>query len=122
MQGTSKDTPYGTDGCCAELPYFEQIAKEYAESVSVVAIHTHLVIDTAPAYIGSNYHDASVIFAKDYPIDDQGLVGGYYSALGGRGTYPYTVVLDENGIIVKIFVSSVTYDDLKQIVDQTLSK
>ena len=108
--------------CCAELPYFEQIAKEYAESVSVVAIHTHLVIDTAPAYIGSNYHDASVIFAKDYPIDDQGLVGGYYSALGGRGTYPYTVVLDENGIIVKIFVSSVTYDDLKQIVDQTLSK
>lgn len=48
------------------------------------------------------------------------LCYGYYSALGGRGTYPYTVILDENGVIVKIFVASVTYEDLKQIVDATL--
>lgn len=106
--------------CCAELPYFDRIASEYADTVSVVAIHTHLVNETAPAYIGSNYPDSKLVFAKDYPIDDQGLVGGYYSALGGRGTYPYTVILDENGVIVKIFVASVTYEDLKQIVDATL--
>ena len=107
--------------CVAELPYFEQVAQEYSETVQVVAVHTHLVNDTAPAYIGSKYPDAKVIFAKDYPIDEQGLVGGYYSALGGRGTFPYTVVLDENGIITKIFVSSLTYEELKTAVETALN-
>jgi hypothetical protein len=41
--------------------------------------------------------------------------------LGGRGTYPYTLVLDENGIIVEVFFSSVTYEDLKTVVDATLA-
>ncbi len=106
--------------CVAELPYFEQVAQEYSDKVQVVAVHTHLVYETAPAYIGNKYPDSKIIFAKDYPIDEQGLVGGYYSALGGRGTFPYTVVLDENGIITKIFVSSLTYDELKAAVENTL--
>ena len=107
--------------CVAELPYFEQIAQEYKDTVQVVAVHTHLVNETAPAYIGNKYPDATMIFAKDYPIDEQGLVGGYYSTLGGRGTYPYTVVLDENGIITKIFVSSLTYEELKVAVEDALN-
>ena len=52
----------------------------------------------------------------------EGFSGEYYTALGGRGTYPYTVILDENGVIQKIFVSSVTYDDLKGVVDSILAK
>ena len=102
--------------CVNELPYFDQIATEYGDAVSVIAIHTSLVQETAPGYIGKYYAGSSMTFAVDYPVDDTGLIGGYYSSLGGRGTYPYTVVLDENGIIVSIFVSSLTYEDLKEVV------
>ena len=107
--------------CVNELPYFDRIASEYEDSVTVIAIHTHMVIDTAPAYIGSHYPDSRIIFAKDYPVDDTGLNGGYYSSLGGRGMFPYTVILDENGIIVASFLSSVEYEELKEVVEAQLS-
>ena len=50
----------------------------------------------------------------------EGFNGDYYAALGGRGTYPYTVVLDENGIIAKIFFESLEYADLEEIVESLL--
>lgn len=101
--------------CKAELPYFDQIATEYADTVQVIAVHTNMVFETAPAYIGENYPNSAIIFAKDYP--GEGNTEGYYSTLGGRGTYPYTVILDEEGVIVSIFVSSLHYDDLKNAID-----
>lgn len=103
--------------CVNELPYFDQIAAEYGEEVTVVAIHSSLGSETAPDYIGKYYADSRILFARDYPLDEAGLNGGYYTSLGGRGTYPYTVVLDENGIITTIFLSSVTYEDLKAAVE-----
>ena len=108
--------------CVNELPYFDQIAADYADSVTVIAVHTHMVVDTAPDYITSHYPDSKLVFAKDYPIDEIGLVGGYYSALGGRGTFPYTVVLDENGIIRNIFVAALEYEDLQQAVESCLAE
>lgn len=104
--------------CVNELPYFEQIADEYAETVQVIAVHTDMVYQTAPEFIGKYYADSSIIFAKDYLM---GNAEGYYSTLGGRGTYPYTVILDEDGIIVSIFVSSLTYEDLKTVVEDQLN-
>lgn len=107
--------------CCAELPFFQQVAEEYGDSVSVFAVHSYLLAEeTAAAYIASNYPDSSLNFLADYAIDQTGT-SGYYTTLGGRGTYPYTVVLDEDGTISKIFVSSVTYDMLKAAVDEALN-
>lgn len=103
--------------CVNELPYFDRIASEYADSVTVVAVHTNMVSDTAPDFIGEYYPDSKIIFARDYAT---GATEGYYSSLGGRGTYPYTVILDENGIIAAIFVSSLTYEDLKTVVEELL--
>lgn len=107
--------------CVNELPYFDQIASEYADEVTVVAIHSSMGNNLAPEYVGKYYSDSNIVFATDYALDDTGLVGGFYSALGGRGTYPYTVVLDENGIIVEIFVSSLEYEDLKTVVEGQLN-
>jgi len=104
--------------CVNELPYFEQIAEEYSDTVTVVAIHSALSSETAPAYIEEHYPDSPIRFSWD---EGEGFTGKYYSALGGRGAYPYTIILDENGIIVKIFVSSVTYEDLKTVVDTALN-
>ncbi len=101
--------------CVAELPYFDRIATEYPDDVTVIAIHSALQSQTAPEYIGKYYPDSQMIFSWD-----TGATGDYYAMLGGRGTYPYTLVLDENGIIVKVFYASVTYEDLKTVVDSTL--
>ena len=105
--------------CVAELPYFAQIAQEYSENVTVVAIHSAVSRETAPEYIGKYYADTPMLFSWD---NGEGFTGEFYTLLGGRGTYPYTVILDESGKIVKIFVSSLTYDDLKTVVDETLAK
>ncbi len=85
--------------CVAELPYFDEIANQYTDKVTVIAIHSNQGIDTAPAYIQSNYPDSNIIFAKDNeganPIN-----GAFYTALGFNMTYPATVVVDENGVIL----------------------
>jgi thiol-disulfide isomerase/thioredoxin/ferredoxin len=107
--------------CCAELPFFEQVADEYGDRISVFAVHSYLLAEeTAAAYIAGNYADSALNFLADYALDQTGH-RGYYTTLGGRGTYPYTVVLDENGLISKIFVSSVTYDMLKTAVEEALN-
>jgi len=107
--------------CVNELPYFHQLAENYPEEVTVVAVHTHSIYETAPEFIRTYYPDTNMIFAKDYPVDDIGLVGGYYTTLGGRGTFPYTLILDENGVVLASFVSALNYEDLEQVVKSQLS-
>ena len=101
--------------CVNELPYFDQIATNYKDDVSVIAVHTNMIIDTAPEYISSHYPESNIIFASD--IEEE----GYYSLLGGRGTYPYTVVIDENGVIIQIFFEALEYEDLDEIVKTQLN-
>ena len=103
--------------CVAELPFFEQIADEYSEKVTVIAIHSAISKETAPEYISNHYPDSSLLFSWDM---GEGFNGDYYTALGGRGTYPYTVILDENGVIAKVFLESLKYEDLKEVVESLL--
>ena len=108
--------------CVNELPYFDRIAAEYSDEVIVIAVHTDLLSANAPAYIAEHYPNSQIIFAKDYAIDsDNPYAGGYYSSLGGRDMYPYTVILDQNGIIDSLFISSVEYEELKEAVDSLLN-
>ena len=104
--------------CVAELPYFDQIASEYPDAVTVIAIHSAASRETAPAYIAGHYPDTKMLFSWD---GGEGFNGEYYTALGGRGTYPYTLILDEQGIIQKVFFSSVTYEDLKQTIESIIN-
>ena len=101
--------------CVKELPYFDQIATNYGDEVVVIAIHTSTVVETAPAYIAEHYPNSNIIFGKD---DGEGFYGTFYTALGGRDTYPYTVVLDEHGVIQKIFVNALHYEDLEAVVEE----
>ncbi len=103
-------------GCVKELPYFDQIATEYKDSVTVIAVHTHMMENTAPAYIKEHYPMSDIIFAKDNEGE------GYYAALGGRGAYPITIIIDNEGIIHYSVLTALTYEDLKEMVDNTLTK
>ena len=102
--------------CVNELPYFDRIATEYKDSVTVVAVHG-MATATAPAYIAKYYPTSNIVFANDYIPEGSTVENGYYTTLGGRGTYPYTIVLDERGVITDVFFSSVTYEDLKAAVE-----
>ena len=105
--------------CVNELPYFDQIASDYADNVTVIAVHTNMISETAPAFIQGYYADSNMVFARDYTIEGS-TTEQYYTALGGRGTYPYTVILDESGIVVSVFVSALEYEDLQEVVLQQL--
>ncbi|MBQ7088390.1 MAG: 4Fe-4S binding protein [Clostridia bacterium] len=100
--------------CVKELPYFDRIAKEYGDRLAVVAIHC-MESPASPAadYVAENFPDYAVQFAYDYGA----MQNDYYTLLGGRGAYPYTLILNEQGVIEKVIFSSVTYDDLKSAID-----
>ena len=106
--------------CVNELPYFDQIASDYAEDVTVIAVHTNMISETAPPFIQTYYADSNLIFAKDFTADGS-TAEQYYTALGGRGTYPYTVVLDETGTVIELFVSALEYEDLQRVVESQLN-
>ena len=93
--------------CVGELPHFEQVAKEYADEVSIIAVHCDAVTE-AQKFIGEGYVDSAILFAMD-KAHDPFL---YYSTLGGSGSIPYTVVLDADGIIRRTFVGAISYDTL----------
>lgn len=103
--------------CVNELPYFNQIATDYEETVAVIAVHTNMIHETAPKFIGKYYADSKITFAKDY---SENGIEGYYTALGGRDTYPYTLVLDEQGVILAVFFEALEYEDLQQVIENHL--
>ena len=106
--------------CIQELPYFHRLAQDYQDRVAVVAVLTPALYEPAPEFIAANYPDTGMLFAKDSPADEAGIVGSVYTALGGRGTYPYTVILDSSGKVLQIFHTALEYDDLKQAVEAHL--
>ena len=99
--------------CVNELPYFDQIARDYEGKVTVIAIHTDMVHTTAPAFIAEKYPDSPMCFAKDYVENN---IEGYFTALGGQDAYPYTVILDENGVILEKFPYPLHYEDLQNAI------
>lgn len=103
--------------CINELPYYEQIADRYGDDVAVVAIHTAISGDTAPDYIAENYPNSRIIFALDAEEDSS---YDYYTWLGGTSSYPYTVILDENGVILYVSPSTVSFEELSAIVETNI--
>ncbi len=102
--------------CLVELPYFHQIADEYKDSVTVYAVHTTSDFNTASEYVKENFSSSDIVFLKDSINADSNL-DSYYESLGGVGYYPYTVILDENGIISYIHTGAMTYEQLKNVID-----
>lgn len=101
--------------CVQELPHFDDIASEYSDSVAVVAVHSALDVETGGDYIDETFPNTKMIIAKDSGGDD------YYKTLGGTISYPMTVIIDEDGIILFTKAGSVTYSDLKSVIDSALS-
>lgn len=95
--------------CCAELPHFDEIYRNYGDDVAVVAIHSDLVTDDVEEYL-ANY-DYQLPFALDE-------TGSVIQSFGGSTMLPQTVVIDADGVIVYNSVGSVTYEVLEDLISQ----
>ncbi|MBQ9117114.1 MAG: 4Fe-4S binding protein [Clostridia bacterium] len=102
--------------CIQELPHFDRIASEYKDSVTVLAIHSDYTDKDIPYdWIAEYYPETDMNFGHD--VGDS-----YYSKLGGRDSYPMTLIADENGIVILRETGSITYEELKAAVDSALAK
>ncbi len=101
------------ESCKEELPEFDAVATQYKDSVVFVAVHTEDKFATEAAqYVNDNYKDSVMVFAKD--IRENGKdADTYYTLLGGNyNAYPYTVIIDANGVI--------TYKSFKTLSESAL--
>lgn len=110
--------------CVAELPHFDAIATEYQDSVTVLAVHSNRLSNTATAYINENYPNSNIIFGKDFPNESGKIVDPevYYTLLGGtNNSYPMTVIIDQNGIIAAHYIGSITHEELVSDIEKLLN-
>ena len=93
--------------CCNELPYFDEVYRQYGDDVVVVAVHSNLVTDNVEGYL--NKFDYVMPFALDE-------TGGIITSYGGSTMLPHTVIIDERGVITYNAVGSLTYEELCTLI------
>ena len=111
---------YTTCGpCLGELPYFYEVAADYADTVSVIAIHIEQPGVDVTGFITNDsghpeWNDGKMTIGWD--------TGNYYLNLFNLQAFPTTVVIDANGVITDYFVGGLTHDELITAVEKALSK
>ena len=79
--------------CISELPEFNEVATEYKDNVVIIAADIDGGYYGSKSYVEQNFPGTDIIFAYDTDKNDA------YFAAGGDGYVPYTVIIDENGVI-----------------------
>lgn len=97
--------------CKNELPHFDTLATEYADSVVFLAVHTEYGEANGRTYVQTNYPNSKIHFAYD-------AGDAYYNLVARDTAWPVTVVLDQNGIIRERVVGALTYNELKAVLDE----
>ncbi|MBQ3507999.1 MAG: 4Fe-4S binding protein [Clostridia bacterium] len=105
--------------CIAELPHFDDVASNYMGRVTVVAVHSNYKGETAADWIAENYPETSMLFAQD---ESDGGNGAYYTALGGEGDFPMTIIVNKEGVITFTCRGSITHEELVAAVEDALAQ
>ncbi len=106
--------------CKQELPDFDQVASDYEGEVVVLTVHTVSYADEAPEYIATNFPDSKMLFAYDLPLTS--TIDMYFTLLGGTSSYPRTLILDEDGVIVFTADGKVEHNQLVDVIESTKNK
>ena len=96
--------------CCLELPYFDEVYREYGEEIAVIALHSDLVTDDVDAYLSA--YDYQLPFGLDAD-------GSIIASFGGSTMLPQTVIIDKNGVITYNAVGSMTYEKLVGLIEES---
>ena len=99
-----------------DMSYFDAVANKYGDQIAVVAVHG-IMPQTAPAFIAKNYANSPIVF-----VADTGANENEYSNQMGGGAYPYTVVINEKGIITHMFRQSITQEQLETAVLEAMGR
>ena len=106
--------------CKQELPDFDEVANEYDGEVVVLTVHSVNDKDGTPSYIEKNFPDSKMLFAYDTPLTE--YVDVYFNLLGGKSSYPRTLILDENGVIVLARDGKVSHQQLVETIEEIKNK
>ena len=104
--------------CVAELPHFDDVASEYGDDIAVIAVHTVDQKEKAEQYVNTNYPDTKIKFV--YDTNDGSGLDKYYTILGGKGSYPMTIIVDKKGKIQFSMEGSMTHEELSLLVESYL--
>ncbi len=106
--------------CKDELPDFDNVATEYKDNVVVLTVHSVYTSEDAPAYIAKHFANSEMLFAYDTPLNSS--KDKYFSMLGGKSSYPRTLILDERGVIVLTRDGKVSHSQLVETIEGILNK
>ena len=103
--------------CVTELMNeFPLLNQEYGDQVAIIAVHSYGEDESAvESFIAENFTGLDAIYCCD------GSDNIYYRLFGGGQSWPGTIILDENGVIVSVIQRSTTFEELKQIIDAVLA-
>lgn len=112
---------YWCTPCKAELIELNEIVKKYSDKVEFIAIHqgsTYLKDDDIEqAYDYINRHPEMVY---TWGHDDES--DSYYTMLGGRDSYPMSVIVDGDGIVRFTRQGAIKSEELDNILTELTSK
>lgn len=104
--------------CVHELQTeFPSIQEKYGDDVEVIVVHSFEEYSTnIPEWINEHLPtNAGYTHCRDVEGDM------FYRNLGGNGTWPITVILDENGIIQYKVVEKTTFAEMSKVIDRLLA-
>ncbi len=100
------------ESCTNQLFNFEALLENY--DICIIAIHAAFGEEYMQSYITQYHPNSSIVFASD--TLSNGFNGDFYITMGDVGYYPYSLLLDENGMIVKIFEGGQSYQDMESAI------
>ena len=100
--------------CTGELPAFDNVAKNHAGELTIVAVNRRESVQTAQDYLEENgLAQSSMVFLQD-PDDI------LYKTIGGFGM-PETLVFNAEGVLLEHKRGPLTESQLEDIISNTLS-
>ena len=99
----------GCQPCLEELPHFDEFAKAHLDTVEIIAICSNFDAEDVSDFVTENFDGYSLKFGLDLPGE------AYFFQLGGKGTWPMTLVLDADGVVVYRAYEKVSYEKLESL-------
>ena len=99
----------GCQPCVEEMPHFDEFAKAHPDTVAVIAICSNFDAEDVSDFIAERFDGFSIKFGLDFPDE------AYFNQLGGRGTWPMTLVLDGDGVVVYRAYEKISYEKLEAL-------
>ncbi|MBQ3514223.1 MAG: TlpA family protein disulfide reductase [Lachnospiraceae bacterium] len=102
--------------CVGEMPAFERLAEEYKDRVVIVAVNCMEDESTVAKFVKENGYTFPVAY------DVEGEICDKYPSDG----IPYTLVIDQEGVIQKIYLGAgdaeEQYEEYKKAIDAVLGE